>query len=701
MGRPPTFPSPLTRGSFSATCARYRILWCRARLVLMNLPQIGDVFHGHYRIDDALGRGGFGAVFAAADLRNGRAVALKVLFPDRQDSYEPGTRARFEREVMIVAELKSPYVVDLYEHGTTADGLLFAAFERVPGVDLTEHVARVGRMQPAEIVHVLRQLLIGLREAHARGLLHRDIKPDNIRVFSVDGDPLRVKLLDFGLARASDDGSPSVTKTGELLGTPRYMSPEQLLGQPVSPASDIYSLGMVAWEMLGGADALAGNRWGDQLDRLRTGAIVAAGDVPDPQLSMWLQRMTAREPERRFPSAAAALAALDAMASGAAPQVRTPAMATQLGARRGGTSDTTRLVAIASAAVALIAILAVMVGWMLQNSPAPRATATTPQMRAAGAPRGIVRGTAPPPLRGAPPPAAAAKAPDVGKPMADGCAAGPVETGTSRLPGDVWLHVPANYTPGKPHPILILAHAAGISARQFLDDSGFIPRADADGVVILAPSGRHDLDIAKAVGVRVPGWDEDFGDVAWIRDVVDDVATQVCLDRSRVWVVGHAKGGRLVNALSCEDWVTAVAANSFSLDANEQHKYCPDKPKPALYVLPLSTGHVPAAGGEACTLRQKPSFEVMESWIAERNRCSSSRPSRTRKPHGECYAWDCETPFEACHVEGGHPWPGTQPRQGLLDLKGCDGAPQKFDATGEIWEFLQRAPPLTLKGPAP
>src|SRR5690606_15504212 len=125
-----------------------------------------------------------------------------------------------------------------------------------------------GRLDPQAALHIMWQLLDSLSDAHHHGLLHRDIKPANVRVFEYMGDPLYAKLLDFGLAR-DVDGGPQVTAKGELVGTPRYMAPEQLTEKPLSPATDIYSLGMVALEMLIGRDALGGNQWAGQLDRLR------------------------------------------------------------------------------------------------------------------------------------------------------------------------------------------------------------------------------------------------------------------------------------------------------------------------------------------------------------------------------------------------------------------------------------------------
>ena len=213
-------------------------------------------FAGRYRLLRVLGEGGFAVVHLAHDAQTGQQVAVKIL---RDPSDDRDTALRFRREVAIVGSLRSPHCVTLLDHGATAAGELYAVFEYVTGRDLDKVLAEHGRLPRATVVHIMRQLLHVLAEAHRNGLLHRDIKPQNVRVFASDGDPWSVKLLDFGIARGSDDSFPAVTATGETIGTPRYMSPEQLTGEPLTPASDMYSLGLMGIELLVGKEALPGN----------------------------------------------------------------------------------------------------------------------------------------------------------------------------------------------------------------------------------------------------------------------------------------------------------------------------------------------------------------------------------------------------------------------------------------------------------
>ncbi len=274
-------------------------------------PQIGELFEGRFRIDERLGQGGFAIVFGATD-DTGRPVALKLLQPDDDAGYARDTRARFDRELAILSTLHDPHTVQLYEHGQSADGVLYAVFERLPGRDLSDVLRECGQLEPGIVEHVLRQLLSSLREAHRHGIIHRDIKPANVRVYAHGEDVWFVKLLDFGIARATDQGSPAVTKTGELIGTPRYMSPEQLTGKPLTPASDIYSLGVMTFELLIGSASLHGNRWADQLDRLASGHLFAVPDGPgSAPLFELAGRMTSRDASKRLQTSDAVVSVLD------------------------------------------------------------------------------------------------------------------------------------------------------------------------------------------------------------------------------------------------------------------------------------------------------------------------------------------------------------------------------------------------------
>lgn len=191
-----------------------------------------------------LGGGGMGEVYLAHDALLGREVALKVLREPHAGSGE--FVERFRREARHAAALSHPNIVEVYDAGETADGEPYMAMEHVPGGTLRDRLLERGALPPRTAAAVTLQIAEALSAAHQRGVIHRDVKPENVLV-TENGD---VKVADFGIAKAAD--ATAMTQTSLVLGTVRYLSPEQAIGQPVSPASDLYSLGVVLYEMLTG-----------------------------------------------------------------------------------------------------------------------------------------------------------------------------------------------------------------------------------------------------------------------------------------------------------------------------------------------------------------------------------------------------------------------------------------------------------------
>lgn len=272
----------------------------------MDLPEPGKQFQSKYHLHDVLGEGGFATVYRAEDVGAKRIVALKILKPI-DGEYPPAIESRFQREVRVVASLRDPHTVTMFDFGRSDDGLLFMVFEYVPGSDLSQLITERGALTQSETVHILSQVLQSLREAHQAGLLHRDIKPENIRLSEYMGDPLRVTLLDFGIAKPVKPGSDmsAITHSGALVGTPRYMSPEQLLERELTPASDIYSLGLVAYEMLVGTPAIRGNQLSDQL-RILAGAEILRlpyDAAVQPAMRRIVDRMISKDPTVRLQTA--------------------------------------------------------------------------------------------------------------------------------------------------------------------------------------------------------------------------------------------------------------------------------------------------------------------------------------------------------------------------------------------------------------
>jgi eukaryotic-like serine/threonine-protein kinase len=195
---------------------------------------------GRYRLEERIGRGGMGEIWVAFDDQLQRQVALKILRPD--SGTDPIAIGRFKREIMATAALAHPNTVRIYDHGVTDDGLWYYAMELLSGRDLKSLVRLEGPLPAARVIKLMRQAGRALAEAHRQGIIHRDIKPDNLFITDLGGERDFVKVLDFGIARA-DHLDSDLTSTGMMAGTPGYAAPEVVLGGSADARSDVYGLG--------------------------------------------------------------------------------------------------------------------------------------------------------------------------------------------------------------------------------------------------------------------------------------------------------------------------------------------------------------------------------------------------------------------------------------------------------------------------
>jgi serine/threonine-protein kinase len=284
----------------------------------------GDVIGGRYKIVGELGRGGFGAVFDSVHTTTGHPVAVKILTPAGAEDGQELVR-RFFQEASTTSRLSHPNTVRVFDFGQTEEGDLFLAMERLSGESLQTLLMRLAReglhMMEAQAVEVGASVLRSLGEAHANGLVHRDMKPANIFMHQVSGGEQIVKVLDFGIVKDTDT---RMTQAGKALGTPTHMSPEQAMDKPVDARADLYALGVVLYECLTGTLPFLGENPLAIVMQHVTEPVppllqrVPAGTVR-PALAAVVERALAKRPEDRFQNAVEMRNALQA-AMGQMPQ---------------------------------------------------------------------------------------------------------------------------------------------------------------------------------------------------------------------------------------------------------------------------------------------------------------------------------------------------------------------------------------------
>ena len=256
---------------------------------------------GEYRVEGQLGEGGMGTVYAATHPVIAKRVAIKVLHPALSVNRE--AVERFVQEARSVNQIGHPNIVDIFAFGTLPDGRSYFVMERLHGRTLREHM-RQSRLTLADTMSVLETITLALEAAHDCGVVHRDLKPDNVFLVEVKNDRPIVKLLDFGIAKLLGDDSTLTerTRTGNLLGTPGYISPEQARGYAVDHRTDIYALGAMAFEMITGSLPFPADNGADMIAKhLHAPPPSASGVNPHvpPGLDKLLRQLLAKDPDRR------------------------------------------------------------------------------------------------------------------------------------------------------------------------------------------------------------------------------------------------------------------------------------------------------------------------------------------------------------------------------------------------------------------
>ena len=281
---------------------------------------VGTVLDGRYQVESILGQGGMGTVYRALQTSMRREVAIKTLHPSLATA--PQFFERFRREAELASNLRHPNIITIFDFGRAADGTCYFVMELLHGKSVRQLVREEGLMSLRRAVDIIEQAALGLGHAHAQGIVHRDVKPHNILVGQLGGFD-DVKLLDFGLVKALEqEDDDQLTSTGQVLGTPQYMPPEQAGGEAVDARSDVYSLGGVLYYCLTGQSPFGANTVRKALQASLTQPLAPVGEkrsgtapVP-PALDAFLKRTLAAEMDDRPPSAEAFIEELQAAIGG-------------------------------------------------------------------------------------------------------------------------------------------------------------------------------------------------------------------------------------------------------------------------------------------------------------------------------------------------------------------------------------------------
>lgn len=667
----------------------------------MEFPQVGDVFEDRYELRAVLGKGGFATVFMALDREMSRDVVIKALTP-QDGGYLPTVAARFAREARVFTKLQDPHNITVYDVGQSASGVLYMVFEYVQGRELAVLLKQRGTLPPPVVAHILTQLLQALREAHGLNILHRDIKPANVLVYEYANDPFRVKLLDFGIAKDLRSDAAQLTKTGHVVGTLRYMAPEQIVGSSIGAESDLYSLGLVGYELLCGTPAIAGSKQRELLQNQvsKEPLRVPAHRAP-AALRAVIDRMMAREPSDRYSSASDALRDLHRIRAevlnwsgelagppDGEPRHGTPepeaeerqrATEPRLAQEQSATNDVSvrapawwmYLVAVA------IALFAVGVGVALLATARDEASVAAPAPAPVSKPSAAVERTPLQPVDELPDEPHVENEQPEGD---DGCGRPPPYTGfgsmsQSTLSGAKWAaYIPTNYDPQRRYPIVLMFHRSLRNGHRLLEQSGLTTAAETYGAILIAPHTSNPF-----------GWPPEEMDT--VIAAVEHTTATLCIDSRRRYAVGDERGASFLRKLMC---VYPISAAAFVFHG--EAKTCrPVVPTPRLNIWGRRNRNVPPQGGIGCNPldgEHSSAQKIENSWRNE-YQCEGKSKPWGKFVGGECSIYqDCDVaPFVTCSTDGGNQWPGSH---AIVPAEACahEKPEAEFEYPQAIWKFF-------------
>ena len=598
------------------------------------MPSPGQTIDAKYRLQRELGTGGFGAVWLATDENSGSHVAIKFLHAATGDA-----RRRFANEARALGRLRSPFCLRPLDYGIGDGDTPYLVTEYVAGLELDQWLTT--SPPRSQVLAVAADILKGLDAAHREGVVHRDLKPANVLIRDVDGRP-QPAIIDFGLAKLVGRQQQDVTKTGMVMGTPGFMSPEQLRGQrDIGPPTDVYAFGALFFEVLTGKPPFDGDSaLALAMAHIREPVPRMPPSVPT-HVAVLVRQMLDKEPERR-PTAMAALRVLTSAetASPAAPR---------------------RSVVSERGAIGMVLLLFVVgaIVWQAldRDNPAPvRLKPTVTIMQTAPAP------------------------PD---PIADAATADAHDATNSSCKGlrryaegiqtvqDVWVRVPPDYDPTRRYRMLVLFHDGWQEPERALHALDYAAVGGARDYVIVAPLG-NPLENSHH----------------WLRPGILDaaeaqirmVADEVCVDVERPYVLGYGHGGRAGYPLMCR-FPQAIALATFAHRLDDTVKYerrktvgrereeassldvpCFQPGKPVLSIMPRNDPTAPADGSSGCRERKAYSIPRHTQSLRDNLECRGE-PTRVGK---HCEKHQCAAVLETCVVKGGRGWPGAAASHGFV-----------------------------------
>lgn len=330
-------------------------------------PQAGDRVAPHVVLDRPMIQGGTGSVWIAHHETLKVAVAVKLLSPELV--HDETARARFAREAAAAMEVQSPHVVQILDYGISEQNVPYLVMELLMGQDLEGLLGEQGPLPPADVVSIVTQIAKGLQRAHDCGVIHRDVKSSNVFLARADGwshERYFAKLVDFGMAKHVDRVTRQLTEQGTIVGTPQYMSPEQMMGLDLDARSDLWSLGVVAFEALTGRRPFQGESlkdFGDAIHKKPLPRPSEAMAILGPAIDEWFFKACARNPDERFASARELAEALQTAVTGtvvAMPTMTPPEPSGPIEVPFARPKVSKRSVAIVVLAIAVVCLLIVV-----------------------------------------------------------------------------------------------------------------------------------------------------------------------------------------------------------------------------------------------------------------------------------------------------------------------------------------------------